>query len=91
MIVRNGKTAAGWRLDEIKADMAVGMDMLMNPFAIVPKEENAERIVKAFAALATIADALESRAREHLCSGIHCSTCSPMEFVEQARAVLGRE
>jgi len=48
MIMRNGKTAAGWRLDEISGDMAGGMEMLMNPFAIVPKEKNVERIVKAF-------------------------------------------
>lgn len=59
MIMRNGKTAAGWRLDEVKADMPVGMEMLMNPFAIVPKEENAERIVKAFEALESLERAAE--------------------------------
>jgi hypothetical protein len=57
MIVRNGKTAVGWRLDEITEAGPVGMEMLMNPFAIVPKEENAERVVKAFE-IARLAQAL---------------------------------
>lgn len=51
MITRNGKTQLGWRLDELKEDGPVGMDFLTNPFAIVPKEENAERIEDAFALL----------------------------------------
>lgn len=59
MIVRNGKAGAGWRLDEVSEDMATGMEMLMNPFAIVPKEENAERIVNAFAQRDELLKALE--------------------------------
>lgn len=48
MIMRNGKTSAGWRMDEVNDESPVGMGMLMNPFAIVPKQENAERIEIAF-------------------------------------------
>lgn len=51
MIMINGKSQIGWRLDEVTEDMAGGMEMLMNPFAIVPKLENAERVQKAFALL----------------------------------------
>lgn len=51
MITVNGKTGAGWRLDEVTEDGPVGMEMLMNPFAIVPKKENADRIVAAFDAM----------------------------------------
>ena len=48
MIMVNGKSQIGWRLDEVTGDMAGGMEMLMNPFAIAPKEENAKRVVEAF-------------------------------------------
>jgi hypothetical protein len=48
MIMVNGKTAVGYRLDEVTADGPVGMEMLMNPFAIVPKLENAQRVALAF-------------------------------------------
>lgn len=48
MITRNGKTPAGWRMDEVNEDSPGGLGMLMNPFAIVPKQENAERIEIAF-------------------------------------------
>ncbi len=49
MIMLNGQTTQGfWRLDEVRADGPVGMDFLMNPFALVPKQENAERIVQVF-------------------------------------------
>jgi len=47
MLVRNGKTPLGWRLDELSEEN-VGIGMLLNPFAIVPKQENADRIVAAF-------------------------------------------
>lgn len=48
MISVNGKTNMGFRLDEVTEDGPVGMEMLMNPFAIVPKKENADRIELAF-------------------------------------------
>lgn len=51
MIMRNGKAAAGWRLDELRADMPTGMAFIAAPFAIVPDERNAERIQKAFSLL----------------------------------------
>lgn len=52
MIVRNGKTPIGWRLDEVGEESLGGRGFLENPFAIVPKEENAERIKRAFELLA---------------------------------------
>lgn len=57
MIMKNGKTGAGWRLDEVTEDGPTGMGMLMNPFAIVPKAENADRVIKAFE-VARLAQAL---------------------------------
>jgi hypothetical protein len=54
MIMRNGKTAAGWRMDEVNDDSPSALGMLLNPFAIVPKQENAERIEIAFQLLAEL-------------------------------------
>jgi len=50
MIVLNGKVPLGWRLDDL-AEQKVGIDFINNPFAIVPKREDAERIVAAFTSL----------------------------------------
>ena len=69
MIMKNGKIAAGWRLDEVTEGGPVGMAMLLNPFAIVPKDENADRIELAFELaqrlhdLNVIADQTERAAR----------------------------
>jgi hypothetical protein len=52
VITLNGRTGAGWRLDEIgglaSADGPAGMDFLMHPFAIAPDKKNADRIISAF-------------------------------------------
>lgn len=48
MIVRNGKCGIGFRLDDLRVDGPTGMELLENPFAIVPEAKNANRIVEAF-------------------------------------------
>ena len=59
MIMRNGKTNIGWRMDEVTEKGPVGMDMLSNPFAIVPDKENAERIELAFELLTDLKKIVE--------------------------------
>lgn len=76
MIMRNGKAAAGWRLDEITEGGPVGVGMLMNPFAIVPKEENADRIVKAFGLLY---------------EWLQVQPAVPSDFRSRVEEVLGKE
>jgi hypothetical protein len=44
--MRNGKTAAGWRIDDCDPEK-VGMAMILNPVAIVPGDANAEFIAEA--------------------------------------------
>ena len=75
MIVRNGRAGAGWRLDEVKEGMASGMEMLMNPFAIVPKEENADRIVAAFEQRDELLEALMSLVEEAAAPLDVCENC----------------
>jgi hypothetical protein len=58
MIIRNGKSDFGWRLDDLSSGKA-GIAMLMAPFAIVPDEKDADRIVKAFEVLPELRDALQ--------------------------------
>lgn len=41
-------------------------------------------------ALERIIEALEMRAREHACTGIHCSNCNPMELVEEGRNAIAQ-
>jgi hypothetical protein len=56
-------------------------------------EANAALIAAApdlYYALEFIIDALENRAREHDCKGIHCSTCSPMELIEAGREAIAK-
>ncbi len=45
--VINGKTAAGWRIDSINPQGMSGFDHIMNPVAIVPKEDDAKLIILA--------------------------------------------
>jgi hypothetical protein len=44
--MRNGKTDAGWRIDDSDPEK-VGMWMLLNPVGIVPKDANADFIAEA--------------------------------------------
>jgi hypothetical protein len=62
MISINGKTGAGWRMDEVTEHGPVGLEMLANPFAIVPKKENADRIELAFRLLGGLKRRAENRA-----------------------------
>jgi hypothetical protein len=51
----------GWRMDEMTASGPVGLEMLANPFAIVPKEQNAERIELAFRLLGSMKNLMEGK------------------------------
>jgi len=66
MIMRNGKTPAGWRMDEVNESSPSGLGMLMNPFAIVPQQENAERIETAFEILGDVKKLQEIEDRQAL-------------------------
>jgi len=46
LLIVNGHTPMGYRIDDLDADR-VGIDLLRNPFAIVPKLKDAELICKA--------------------------------------------
>ena len=43
----NGKTVAGWRIDSINPSGKSGFDHIMNPVAIVPREDDAKLIILA--------------------------------------------
>lgn len=45
--IRNGKAIYGWRIDSVSPEGLVGLEMLQNPVAIVPKKENADLIAAA--------------------------------------------
>lgn len=71
--------------------VVAGMKYLITP--VEQQRANAYLIAAApelLGALKNIEEWAEMRAREHACAGIHCSTCSPMEIVEEARAAIAR-
>lgn len=65
MIMRNGRTSVGWRLDDCGEGMKTGFDLLMNPFAIVPDDKNADAIVSAFEERDRYKKALEELQMRH--------------------------
>ena len=62
--MRNGKAAIGWRLDSIN-EGTVGLGYLMNPAAIVPKEEDADFVALARTELPKLLDDVERLQREN--------------------------
>lgn len=59
----NGQTRFGWRIDDL-AGGRVGLDLLSNPVALVPRHEDAELICRLAAAGARCADWLDAYAQE---------------------------
>lgn len=45
--IANGRSPVGWRIDDIGPDAPIGLQMLGNPVAIVPKKENLPLIATA--------------------------------------------
>lgn len=48
-------------MDELTEHGPVGLEMMANPFAIVPKKENADRIELAFRLLAGVKDLMNGK------------------------------